>query len=165
VRRYRDRVAAARRIVRHQERAEDLAQETFVKAFGALDHYRSERHLEPWLLTIANNTASDYVRRTRPDSPLSPLALPPTRLDRDAVPVGADEPGEAPAVRPPADRRARELLEAVNGLRWDLRQCVLLRHVEQRSLAEIARVMRLPVGTVKSHLARPRKQLRTAGGM
>jgi RNA polymerase sigma-70 factor (ECF subfamily) len=161
VRRYRDRVvAAALRIVRHPERAEDLAQETFVKAFGALDGYQSERHLEPWLLTIANNAANDYVRRARPDSPLSTMAYTPTRLDRDAARVGADESGEAPAVRAPADSRAQELQEALNGLRWDLRQCVILHHLEHRSHAEIARIMQVPVGTVKSRLARAREQLR-----
>jgi RNA polymerase sigma-70 factor (ECF subfamily) len=165
VRRYRDRVVASvLRIVRHKERAEDLAQETFVKAFGALDRYESERRLAPWLLTIATNAATDYVRRARPDSPLSAWALTPTHLDRGAVPVTADDFTDTPTVRSQPDRRALELQDALNGLRWDFRQCIVLRHLEHRSHEEIARIMRLPVGTVKSHLSRARKQLRKMVG-
>jgi RNA polymerase sigma-70 factor (ECF subfamily) len=173
VRRYRDRVVASVfRIVRHRERAEDLAQEALVRAFGALDRYRSERRLAPWLLTIATNAANDYVRRARPDSPLSDLALTPTHLDRAAVPVGVDDPTDTPidtptdtpAERPSADHRASALEEALNGLRWDYRQCVILRHLEHRPLEEIARIMRLPVGTVKSHLSRAREQLKKSVG-
>jgi RNA polymerase sigma-70 factor (ECF subfamily) len=169
VRRYRDRVlASVLRIVGHRERAEDLAQETFVRAFGALDRYRSERRLAPWLLTIASNAARDYVRRARPDSPLSRLALTPTHLDRAAVPVGLEDPTHAPSdthiERPHADRRARALEDALNGLRWEYRQCVILHYFEHRSHEEIARTMRLPTGTVKGYLSRARQELRRTVG-
>ena len=169
VRRYRDRVlASVLRIVGHRERAEDLAQETFVRAFGALDRYRSERRLAPWLLTIASNAARDYVRRARPDSPLSELALTPTRLDLPATPAGADDPTDThtdtSTERENADGRALALEEALNGLRWEYRQCVVLRHLEHRSLEEIARILRLPVGSVKSHLSRAREELRRRVG-
>ena len=169
VRRYRDRVlAAVLRIVRHRERAEDLAQVTFIRAFDRLDRYRSERRLAPWLLTIATNVANDYVRHARPDSPLSQLTLTPTQLDLPAVPAAAHDDTDASTdtstERPRADRRARALEDALNALRWEHRQCVMLRHVEHRSLEEIAQIMRLPVGTVKSHLSRARKQLRKMVG-
>lgn len=165
VRRYRDRVlASVLRIVRHRERAEDLAQETFVRAFGALDRYRSERRLAPWLLTIANNAANDYVRRARPDSPLSGLALTPTHLDLSAVPAGPDDPTDTTAEHPHADRRAVALEEALNGLRWEYRQCVILHYFEHRSHEQIARTMRLPAGTVKGYLSRARQELRESLG-
>ncbi|KPJ79968.1 MAG: hypothetical protein AMS19_10105 [Gemmatimonas sp. SG8_23] len=165
VRRYRDRVfASVFRIVGHRERAEDLAQETFVKAFGALDRYRSERRLAPWLLTIASNEAHEYVRRARPDSTLSRLALTPTHLDLPAVPADANDPTgthtDSAAERTHEDPRALALEDALNGLRWQYRQCVILHYFEHRSHGEIARVMRLPVGTVKSHLSRAREELR-----
>jgi RNA polymerase sigma-70 factor (ECF subfamily) len=168
VRRYRERVlASVLRIVPHRERAEDLAQEAFVRAFAALDRYCSEHRLAPWLLTIASNAANDYVRRGRPDSALSELALTPTQLDRDAVPAGphdpTDTPTDPPTERPHADQRALALQQALNDLRWDYRQCVILHYLEHRSHGEIARIMRLPVGTVKSHLSRARKQLRRTG--
>jgi RNA polymerase sigma-70 factor (ECF subfamily) len=163
VRRYRDRViASVFRVVRHRERAEDLAQEAFVRAFGALDRFRSERRLEPWLLTIAINAANEYVGRVRPDSPLSKLALTPTCLEGDVPVIVADDATDTPTA--PADTRGRELQEALNGLRWDFRQCVILRHIEQRSHEEIAAIMQVPLGTVKSHLVRARKQLRKAVG-
>jgi RNA polymerase sigma-70 factor (ECF subfamily) len=166
VRRYRDDVlASVFRIVRHRERAEDLAQVTFVRAFAALDRYRSERRLAPWLLAIAGNAAQDYVRRARPDSPLSELVLTPTNLDGAAVPAVSDDPtdtqsNDAAAERSHPDHRAAALEEALNGLRWEHRQCVILRHLEHRSLEEIAQIMQLPVGTVKSHLSRARKKLK-----
>ena len=168
VHRYRERVLASiMRIVPHRERAEDLAQEAFVRAFAALDRYCSQHRLAPWLLTIASNAANDYVRHGRPDSALSELALTPTQLDRDAVPAGphdaTDTPTDPPAEHPHADQRARALEEALNNLRWDYRQCVILHYLEHRSHGEIARIMRLPVGTVKSHLSRARKELRAAG--
>ena len=169
VRRYRDRVlAAVLRIVRHRERAEDLAQETFAKAFGALDRYRSERRLAPWLLTIASNEARDYVRRRRPDSPLSDLALTPTHLDLPAVPAGADDRADTDtdtaAERTQEDPRALALEDALNSLRWEYRQCVILHYFEHCSHEEIARTMRLPTGTVKGYLSRARQELRRTVG-
>jgi RNA polymerase sigma-70 factor (ECF subfamily) len=65
-----------------RELAEDLAQETFVKAFRALDRHDPERKPSAWILRIANNTAIDYVRRKRPDSTRSPLTMTPGQIDR-----------------------------------------------------------------------------------
>jgi len=161
VRRYRDRVVASIvRIVGQRARAEDLAQETFVKAFGALDRFRSERRLAPWLTKIAANAAMDYLRWVRPDSPLSTLALTPTNVDGAAAEIGTDDSAERGR-----DSRAQGLQEALNGLRWDLRQCLILHHLEHRPAAEIARIMRVPVGTVKSNLVRARQQLRSVVGL
>ncbi len=69
------------RMVGQRELAEDLAQETFVKAFRALDRHGPERKPSAWNLRIANNTAIDYVRRKRPDSTRSPLAMTPGQID------------------------------------------------------------------------------------
>jgi RNA polymerase sigma-70 factor (ECF subfamily) len=69
-------------MVGQRELAEDLAQETFVKAFRALDRHDPERKPSAWILRIANNTAIDYVRRKRPDSTRSPLTMTPGQIDR-----------------------------------------------------------------------------------
>ncbi|MFQ5704764.1 MAG: RNA polymerase sigma factor [Gemmatimonadales bacterium] len=83
VHRYRRRVfESIHRIVRHEERTNDLAQETFVKA---LDRYHSERHFLPWIRTIATNSASDYVRRKRPDRADSPWAVTPRHIDAERI--------------------------------------------------------------------------------
>jgi len=73
------------RMVGHRELAEDLTQETFVKAFRALDHNGPERKPSAWILRIANNTAIDYVRRKRPDSTRSPLTMTPGQIDVRAM--------------------------------------------------------------------------------
>lgn len=73
------------RIVPHRERAEDLKQETFDKAFTALDRYRRERRFAPWILRIANNTAVDYLRCKRFDSWDSPFLDTPGHIDASAI--------------------------------------------------------------------------------
>jgi hypothetical protein len=72
-------------MVGQRELAEDLAQETFVKAFRALDRHDPERKPAAWILRIANNTAIDYVRRKRPDSTRPHLTKTPGYIDRRAV--------------------------------------------------------------------------------
>ena len=72
-------------MVGQREQAEDLTQETFVKAFRALDRHGPERKPSAWILRIANNTAIDYVRRKRPDSTRSHLTMTPGQIDRRAM--------------------------------------------------------------------------------
>lgn len=159
VRRYRRRVLKSiYRIVHHAERTNDLAQETFIKAFGALDRYRSERRFQPWILTIATNTASDYVRRKRPDRADSPWAVTPRRIDAERIFV----PG--PTDTPAAERHRRDAAAAVRRalkrLKPKYRRCVTLRYVHNRSYEEIARLMGVSVGTVGTYLHRAREDLR-----
>ena len=82
------------RMVRHHEQAEDLTQETFLKMFRALERNGPERKPSAWILRIANNTAIDYVRRKRPDSTRSPLAMTPGQIDRHPMrmPTPRDTP-------------------------------------------------------------------------
>ena len=159
VRRYRRRVGASiHRIVHHTERTKDLAQETFVKAFNALDRYRSERTFLPWILTIAKNAATDYVRRKRPDRANSRWAVTPGRIDRESFeipdPLGPTSDEEYGPDTTQALRRALKRLEPT------YRRCVRLRYIENRSYDEIARLMGVPVGTVGTYLHRARNDLK-----
>lgn len=159
VRRYRRRVLdSIYRIVHHTERTKDLAQETFVKAFNALDRYHSERRFLPWIRTIATNSASDYVRRKRPDRADSPWAVTPRRIDAERIFV----PG--PTDTPAAERHRRDAAAAVRRalkrLKPKYRRCITLRYVDNRSYQEIARLMGVPVGTVGTYLHRALKDLR-----
>jgi RNA polymerase sigma factor (sigma-70 family) len=99
------------RFVHHTERTKDLAQDTFVRAFAALDRFRSERKFAPWLFTIGRNAAHDYIHRRPPDSPNSPRALPPTSIDpeRIAAPTPDDDgaPRPAHAAAPKGDPTGR----------------------------------------------------------
>lgn len=144
------------RMVRDPGVAEDLAQETFVKAFRNLRRYDPRRKLASWLFKIAHNTTLDHLRRKSLDTvPLEPF---------DAEGEESWEVVAAPATWAP-DRRA-ESAELVAGLdralarlRPNYREILLLRFREGLAYHEIAEVVDLPMGTVKVQLHRARKQL------
>lgn len=144
------------RMVHNSEQAEDIAQETFVKAWKALGRFDPERKFSSWLFKIAHNTALDALRR-RGEEPLS--------LD---APFGAEEePPELPAdpaaenpLRVALGREAGRVLEqALGELRPAYREILLLRFGEELAYEEIAEVTGLPLGTVKVHLFRARAEL------
>ena len=145
-------------MVGQREQAEDLTQETFVKAFRALDRHGPERKPSAWILRIANNTAIDYVRRKRPDSTRSHLTMTPGQIDRRAMrmPTLSD----TPTTNTDARQFAAALEHALRRLRPEYRRCFTLRHIERRSCREIAKILGLPLGTVKSHLHRANQQLK-----
>ena len=142
-------------IVGNRERAEDLTQETFIRAFAALDSYHSERRLAPWIQRIAHNAAVDYVRIKRPDSPMSPYAVTPGEIDARAVQL-SDTP--TPTPNPRDDDAA--LVQAIGRLRPKYRRCVILRYMEKRSYGSIARIMKMPPGTVATYLRRALQELK-----
>lgn len=146
------------RIVRHRERAQDLTQETFAKAFSALDRYRPERRFAPCILRIANNTAVDYLRCKRLDSWGSPYTVTPGQIDARAIQVTM--PSETPTPRPDTRQAAAALERAICRVRREYRRCIMLRYVEERSYDDIAEILNLPVGTVGTYLHRGRKELR-----
>lgn len=164
VRRYERPVfALVYRMVRDRELAEDLAQETFVKALNAIESYRPEFKFSSWIFKIANNAAIDHLRRRELDTLSldgSPHAETPEAMQATALQIGARQESPLDAVE------ARELggaIEAAIGrLRPEYRSCILLRHVEGRAYEEIAEILDLPLGTVKTYIHRARNELRLA---
>jgi RNA polymerase sigma-70 factor (ECF subfamily) len=151
------------RMVRDRELAEDLAQETFVKALNALDSYRPEFKFSSWIFKIANNAAIDHLRRRELDT-LS-LDGSPNAETADAVEATALQISDRTET-PLEELEARELggaIEvAIGRLRPEYRACILLRHVEGRPYEEIAEMLTLPLGTVKTYIHRARNELRQA---
>jgi RNA polymerase sigma factor (sigma-70 family) len=147
----------ALRVVGDRADAEEVAQDTFERAYHALAGYPAERvaamRLRPWLARIALNLARNRLRR-RP---------PPARSledgDGQALAVAAPAAAEPAAV---AERgQERELLAGLlAGLPRAYREAVVLRHVEGLAYAEVAEVLGRPVGTVKTHVHRGVRQLR-----
>ena len=144
------------RMVRDTGQAEDLAQEVFVKAFGALENFDRSRKFSSWLFKIAHNAAIDQLRRRELET--VPLETP---VDEhpDLLAVLADRQGETPEAALARRSLARAIEEAVGCLRPRYREVVILRFQEGLAYEEIAAVTGLPLGTVKTHLFRARKAL------
>lgn len=150
------------RMVRDRERAEDLTQETFVKVLNALASYRPEYKFSSWIFKIANNAAIDQLRRKELDT-LSldgaPDALTAERQEGTALRIA--DVGESPLDELTARELGGQIEEAIAQLRPDYRSCILLRHVEGYTYEEIAEILGLPLGTVKTYIHRARVELRT----
>ena len=134
-------------VVGQREQAEDLTQETFVKAFEALEQQDPDRKPSAWILRIANNTAIDYVRRKRPDSTRSHLTLTPGYIERRARPTPT--PRGTPTGKTDLHEFTAAYKRALRRLRPTHRRCFVLRYVEERSYREIARTMNGGLVTVE----------------
>jgi len=151
------------RMVRNRELAEDLSQETFIKVLNALDSYRPEFKFSSWVFKIANNAAIDHLRRRELDTLSlegSPHADTPEKLEATALQIGEKAESALDAV---ANKElGGEIEQAIAKLRPEYRTCILLRHVEGRAYEEIAEILDLPLGTVKTYIHRARNELRIA---
>jgi RNA polymerase sigma-70 factor (ECF subfamily) len=149
------------RMVRDRELAEDLAQETFIKVLNAIDSYRPEHKFSSWIFKIANNAAIDHLRRRELET-LSlegaPDALTTERQEATALQVR--DRTESPLEELEARELGSQIEEAIAGLRPEYRSCIMLRHVEGRAYEEIAEILGLPLGTVKTYIHRARAELR-----
>ncbi|HKU61253.1 MAG TPA: sigma-70 family RNA polymerase sigma factor [Gemmatimonadales bacterium] len=151
------------RMVRDRELAEDLSQETFIKALNAIESYRPEFKFSSWIFKIANNAAIDHLRRRELDTLSldgSPHAETPEAMQATALQIGARQ--ESPLDTVEAKELGSEIEEAIGRLRPEYRSCILLRHVEGRAYEEIAEILDLPLGTVKTYIHRARNELRVA---
>ena len=151
------------RMVRDREAAEELAQDTFVRALNHIDRYSPEFKLSSWLFKIANNLAIDHLRRVRlPTVSISgsPDARTPDEVEATSFEVESHDPSPLEAIQ------SRELGTAIDraiaALRPEYRSCIIMRHVEGRSYEEIATTLDLPLGTVKTYIHRARHELRKA---
>jgi len=149
------------RMVRDRELAEDLTQETFIKALNALASYRPEFKFSSWIFKIANNAAIDQLRRREVDTLSldgSPTAETPDAVEATALQVGSK--GETPLDELEAREIGSAIEVAIGKLRPEYRSCIMLRHVEGLAYEEIAENLNLPLGTVKTYIHRARNELR-----
>jgi RNA polymerase sigma-70 factor, ECF subfamily len=142
------------RMVRDAGRAEELAQDTFVKAFRALHTYDMARKFSAWLLTIAHHVAIDELRKG--SLPTEPLESPFGDGERREFP---DRSTPSPAVLAERGQLAHVLQQAIGRLRPEYREVVALRYERDLDYDEIVEITGLPMGTVKSALHRARKEL------
>jgi len=147
--------ATAMRLTRKRADAEDLVQDTLVKAFRFADRFEPGTNLKAWLYTILHNT----WRNARRDAARATVDV-----DSERVDEAASLPGGPAALETPERILLRETLDAdlqaaLDGLPEAFRQAVWLRDVEEFSYAEIAEMLGIPMGTVMSRISRGRRQL------
>jgi RNA polymerase sigma-70 factor (ECF subfamily) len=151
------------RLTENREEARDLTQETFLRAFQSIVHFRGESDLRTWIYRIAINQARNrwrWWRRRRRDVTVS----------IDAPEIGNGRLGLVSTLRsrnvkdPEQDalesERERALKKALSSLRRVYREAVVLRDIEGFAYEEIAAALDISIGTVKSRLARGRQELR-----
>ncbi len=145
----------ALRLTRAPADAEDLVQETYLKAFRAADSFTPGTNLRAWLFTILHNTARNRARDRARDT----VAVDSEVVERAVEVPARGGPAETPETLLLRDTLAPELQAAVDALPDAFRQAVWLRDVEEFSYAEIANMLSIPVGTVMSRISRGRRML------
>jgi RNA polymerase sigma-70 factor (ECF subfamily) len=148
----------ARRLSRDRADAEDLVQDTYLKAFRAADRFEPGTNLRAWLFTILHNTARNRFRDRARDT----VAVNSDVVDRaaDAPPLGSLSGHlETPETLLLRDTLTPELQSAIDALPDAFREAVWLRDVEEFSYAEIATMLDVPIGTVMSRISRGRHLL------
>jgi RNA polymerase sigma-70 factor (ECF subfamily) len=146
----------ARSILLDDYEAEDVVQETFIKAFKRLVDFRGEARLSTWLTRIALNEALGRKRRRRNTVELGALQHSNAQIEPSPMIASAQDP-ELVA----AQHQIRKLLEqAIDELPDSLRTVFVMRDVEELSTAEAARLLGLGVPTTKTRLHRARRMLR-----
>jgi RNA polymerase sigma-70 factor (ECF subfamily) len=143
---------AAIRLTRNPADAEDLVQETYLKAFRFADQFEPGTNLKAWLHTILHNTFLNMRRQAGRD----PVAMDSELADQAAVRISGDETPERLLLRDTLDA---DLQAAIDSLPDVFRQAVWLRDVEEFSYNDIARMLDIAPGTVMSRISRGRRML------
>jgi RNA polymerase sigma-70 factor, ECF subfamily len=151
-----------RRMVRDEEEARDITQETFLKIYRHFARFRGESSLKTWVFRVAINQAHNserWWRRRRRDETSS---LDEPEAERGALGARLVSRSETPEAQALAHERRRQLERALAGLKPDFRVAVILRDIEGLAYEEIAAILEVSVGTVKSRIARGRETLRAS---
>jgi RNA polymerase sigma-70 factor, ECF subfamily len=143
------------------DQAQDLTQEVFIKMYGSLKSYDVQRAaFMTWVTTITRNLLVDYFRKSKQDRVTDSLDAAPSEHE-DAMPLSERIPDKS--LPPDARVQSRETKETVHRalqkLSPDLREAVILRDLQDMDYREIATVLRVPEGTVKSRINRGRAEL------
>lgn len=148
------------RMVRDTDLVQDIAQETFLRAFRALHQFRGDAQFYTWLYRIAVNTAKKFLMDLKRDPLIYEGAMRSDDDENETSRIGQELTNDE---TPETVLAAREIATAVNAameaLPDDLRQAVTLREIEGLSYEEIATVMACPIGTVRSRIFRAREAI------
>jgi len=147
--------ATAMRLTRNRADAEDLVQDTFVKAFRHAGQFKRGTNLRAWLYTILHNT----WRNRRRDASRDAVEVDSEQVEQAAAGAGGAEDAETPERILMRSTLDADLQAALDELPEAFRQAVWLRDVEEFTYAEIAEMLGVPMGTVMSRISRGRRLL------
>jgi RNA polymerase sigma-70 factor, ECF subfamily len=149
------------RMVRDADLVQDIAQESFIRAYRALPQFRGESAFYTWLYRIAVNTAKKALMDLKRDPVVTESALRGKGDDEDEGPRADAElsDGETPDALLASKEIAAAVNAAIEALSEDLRQAITLREIEGLAYEEIAEVMNCPIGTVRSRIFRAREAI------
>jgi RNA polymerase sigma-70 factor, ECF subfamily len=148
------------RMVRDVDLVEDIAQETFIRAYRALHQFRGDAQFYTWLYRIAVNTAKKFLLDMKRDPTVSEASFKSNDEDDETSWVKHEPTADE---TPETALAAKEIAAAVNAallaLPDDLQQAITLREIEGLSYEEIGEVMNCPIGTVRSRIFRAREAI------
>jgi RNA polymerase sigma-70 factor (ECF subfamily) len=147
--------ATALRLTRNRADAEDLVQDTYVKAFRHAEQFARGTNLRAWLYTILHNTWRNRQR----DAIRQPVEVDSEQVEQAAAGPGGGEPVETPERILMRSTLDADLQAALDELPDAFREAVWLRDVEEFTYAEIAEMLNVPIGTVMSRISRGRRLL------
>ena len=138
------------------EDAMDLSQEAFLKAWRGIGFYKAESAFSTWLYRLTSNVCIDFLRKQK-RRPTVSLTV---EEEEAAVELEVEDTAPSPEEQVLHTERSQAVADAMGLLEEDFREVLILRVVEDLSYEEIAEIMDLKVGTVKSRLARARLKLK-----
>ncbi len=146
-----------RRMVKDEDDIEDLTQETFIKAYNALDTFQFGFAFSAWIYRIASNNCIDFLRKKRFQT--ISLNQPVFDDDDDDQYIQIEDTSARPDTEY-LNKEKREIInEAIEKLPENYREIIKLRHEYEMDYSDIAKKLDIPIGTVKAHLFRARKIL------
>ena len=148
------------RMVRDSDLVQDIAQETFIRAYRALPNFRGDAAFYTWLYRIAVNSAKKALSDMKRDPLVSESSLHSSNEDEETSRVENElTDGSTPEAVLASKEIATAVNSAVEALSEDLRQAITLREIEGLSYEEIAEYMNCPIGTVRSRIFRAREAI------
>lgn len=147
-------LAIANRFMKDHAEAQDVAQESFIKAYRAIDSFRGDSAFYTWLFRIVVNTAKNYLQ-ARKRRPQNSLALDDDEQFSDHV--EALHELETPETKLVRDQLKSLIDETIEGLSEELKSAICLREFDGMSYEDIAQALDCPIGTVRSRIFRARE--------
>ncbi|MBR5236548.1 MAG: sigma-70 family RNA polymerase sigma factor [Clostridia bacterium] len=145
-------------MLRNHADAEDAAQEVFVKVFRFMKNFTGQSSFSTWLYKIASNVCLDFLRKKKRQS-VDAVSIHQTSADGEEYVMPILDTAKGPYEQAQLSEAQRFLAKALNELSAEQRQVIVLRDVEGLSYEEIAEIVGVAVGTVKSRINRARQSL------